>query len=432
MKIKYLFLLVILTSFFAGCKDSDSENLQFELSESAFNDVSYEGATLEVQITSGAAWVASSNVTWCTFVPTNGTGNQKCIIEVQGNLETTARTATVTIKSGKTEKSIEIHQNASEGELHYKLPVIFHVLYQNESDAMQYVSQSRLADILTVVNKLYNSNAKSVDMNLSFTLATSDPDGNLLATPGVEYVRWTGDYPIDCDEFMNDESGKYVPYIWEPNQYINVMIYNFKPESGSNMTTLGIAHIPFSTKGDNYLDGLAETSHSYLEKKNLKFAYGVSVNSLYINDQSSETEYSTADVTVTLAHELGHYLGLHHAFSEDENGTTDDCIDSDYCDDTPTYNKVKYDEDYFYIANNEPSKFTFEYLVLRTNCSGTTFTSRNIMDYAVSYSDRFTDNQRDRIRHVLTYSPLIPGPKKGQTKTRAAEGPLDLPIRVVK
>ena len=26
MKIKYLFLVLILTSFFAGCKDSDSEN----------------------------------------------------------------------------------------------------------------------------------------------------------------------------------------------------------------------------------------------------------------------------------------------------------------------------------------------------------------------------------------------------------------------
>ena len=111
----------------------------------------------------------------------------------------------------------------------------------------------------------------------------------------------------------------------------------------------------------------------------------------------------------------------------------DDCIDSDYCDDTPTYNKVKYDADYAYVAQYEPSKFTFDYLVRRTNCSGITFTSYNIMDYSVSYSDRFTDDQRDRIRHVLTYSPLIPGPKKGVTKTRSATAaPLDLPIRVIK
>ena len=432
MKIKHLFLLIILIAFFAGCKDSDSENLQFELSESTFNDVSDEGANLEVQVTSNGAWAASSSATWCTLVPGRGTSTQKCTIEVQGNLETTARTATITIKSGKAEKSIEIHQNASEGELHYKLPVIFHVLYKDESDPMQYVSQSRLADILTAVNKQYNSNPESADMNLSFTLATSDPDGNLLAIPGVEYVRWTEDYPIDCGKFMNDESGKYTPYIWEPNYYINIMIYNFKPEPGSNMTTLGIAHIPFSTEGDNYLEGLPEISYTYLEKKNLNFPYGVSINSLFINDQSSETEYTTTDVITTLAHELGHYLGLHHAFSEDENGTVDDCIDSDYCDDTPTYNKIKYDEEYMYIAENDPSRYTFNYLVKRTDCSGTTFISENIMDYAISYADNFTENQRERIRHVLTYSPLIPGPKKGQTKTRAAEGLLDLPIRAIK
>lgn len=60
-----------------------------------------------------------------------------------------------------------------------------------------------------------------------------------------------------------------------------------------------------------------------------------------------------------------------------------------------------------------------------------TFTSHNIMDYAFSYSDQFSNDQRNRIRHVLTYSPLIPGPKKGQTQTRtAAEGPLDLPILI--
>ena len=59
--------------------------------------------------------------------------------------------------------------------------------------------------------------------------------------------------------------------------------------------------------------------------------------------------------------------------------------------------------------------------------------SYNIMDYAISYSNQFTQNQRERIRHVLSYSPLIPGPKKGDIDTRALnEGPLDLPIRTIK
>nr|WP_129733411.1 zinc-dependent metalloproteinase lipoprotein [Parabacteroides goldsteinii] len=431
MKIKYLFLLVILTSFFAGCKDSDSENLQFELSESAFNDVSYEGATLEVQITSGAAWVASSNVTWCTFVPTNGTGNQKCAIEVQGNLETTARTATVTIKSGKTEKKIEIHQNANEGELHYKLPVIFHVLYQNESDVLQYVSKDRLADILNKVNGYYKDGVNSLDMNLSFTLATKTPAGETLASPGVEYIKWTGEYPIDCDEFMTDETGKYVSLLWDPNEYINVMVYFFKQDN-SGTEALGISHLPFTIKGHNWLIGVNETEYSYLSLEDLKFPYSVSINSQYINDESDDQYYLTTDIVVTLAHELGHYLGLRHVFTEDKVGTSSGgCMDSDYCDDTPTYNKTYYDE--WYFLQIESGDADFYTLVKREDCqTGKTFISTNIMDYAVSYSFQFTSDQRDRIRHVLTYSPLIPGPKIGQTKTRSVKGPLDLPIRVIK
>lgn len=73
-------------------------------------------------------------------------------------------------------------------------------------------------------------------------------------------------------------------------------------------------------------------------------------------------------------------------------------------------------------------------IVKRENCkTNQTFTSTNIMDYSVSYSDRFTNDQRSRIRHVLTYSPLIPGPKQGQTQTRSVvEGPIDLPIRTAR
>ena len=56
------------------------------------------------------------------------------------------------------------------------------------------------------------------------------------------------------------------------------------------------------------------------------------------------------------------------------------------------------------------------------------------MDYSYSYLNQFTSDQFSRVRHVLMYSPLIPGPKIGQsTSARAvSDGPLDLPIRIVK
>lgn len=51
---------------------------------------------------------------------------------------------------------------------------------------------------------------------------------------------------------------------------------------------------------------------------------------------------------MTLAHELGHYLGLHHVFAEEKNDkgytSIDDCQDTDYCEDTPSYNILEYNK----------------------------------------------------------------------------------------
>ena len=148
-------------------------------------------------------------------------------------------------------------------------------------------------------------------------------------------------------------------------------------------------------------------------------------------NEPSGTKYSEADIRVTLAHELGHYLGLRHVFSEEESGgLLDECKDTDYCKDTPSYNKIEYDN---WLNELPGTSYELEYLCQRSNCQDIKFISKNIMDYSYSYSNQFTQNQRERIRHVLSYSPLIPGPKKGDIDTRALnESPLDLPIRTIK
>ena len=51
------------------------------------------------------------------------------------------------------------------------------------------------------------------------------------------------------------------------------------------------------------------------------------------------------DISVTIAHEMGHYLGLHHCFTENENGDMgDSCADTDFCEDTPSYNRIEYQD----------------------------------------------------------------------------------------
>ena len=70
----------------------------------------------------------------------------------------------------------EIDPKTLENDYVYTLPVIFHVLYIDPNDATQYVSATRLKDILNNVNDLYAGNVygPSEAVNVKFTLATHD------------------------------------------------------------------------------------------------------------------------------------------------------------------------------------------------------------------------------------------------------------------
>lgn len=337
----------------------------------------------------------------------------------------------------------------------YELPVIFHVLYKDANNASQYIPYERLTQLLKYVNEIYQGNiyGKSEDTHLQFVLAKTDENGNTLKQPGVEYVKYTGDYPINPSEFM---SGNNVSYIWEPNNYINIMMYNFKQER-ADQVTLGLTSMPYCVAGHE-IEGLSKASAS-LTKKNLKFAYCSSINSLYANVDANGLYYesdrytnadhepsylASADVVVTLCHELGHYLGLFHTFTEKETETTnsdgtkssgsepvDGCDDTDYCTDTKSYNYVAYQkelETLYQKGNPKPSE-----KLKRTSCDGTTFNSEDIMDYAWTLGFQITKEQKERIRNVLYYSPLIPGPKKRSSRaTRATDEPVDLKITLIK
>lgn len=333
----------------------------------------------------------------------------------------------------------------------YRLPVIFHVLYKDSNDPKQYVSAARLREILNNVNDLYQGGVygQSQNINVKFVLASTDEQGRALSTPGVDYVAWPYSYPINPYDFMNDNTGTFVNYIWEPSEFINVMIFNFSDASSDESTTLGISHMPYSVSGYHQLDGLETTEYAALTKHNLKFPYCSSINSLYIDTESSRYtqedkgaggfEYSSADVNVTVAHELGHYLGLHHMFTERDGNTVDECFESDYCEDTPSYNRVEYLaflDNYIELHDLTGQPLRLVDLVKRTPCEGENFNSANIMDYMVGLGYKLSEDQKARIRHVLYYSPLMPGPRKPVTSRSrtlsdmAPDTPLDLPVRL--
>lgn len=440
MKLKIISYLLICMSLL-GCEKNSTPST--EVSQTAFSNLSYEETNIEIELRTGSEWTATSMATWCTVSQGKGTGDARLNIAVEANIGG-ERSGEVKIWTPDKLVTISIRQNAmpAEQEYHYKIPVVFHVLYNDQNDSKQYIPQARLAGILKKVNAyyrgetLYNGGSTGVNMNLEFVLAEKDEKGNTLSDPGVEYVK-LDNMPLDCEEFMSAK--KNVDLLWDPNRYINIMLYNFDTVDGGNSIILGISHLPLSVSGNNYLIGLPPTSYNYLTKENLSYPKCVSINSLYAYEETgNDGRYNSFDVNVTLAHELGHYLGLHHAFDENDDASlTDKCIDTDYCEDTPSYNRIAYIANLTAMlqeAQQTGKEVSMAEAATRENCkTGETFKSYNLMDYEICYSDRFTNDQRHRIRHVLTYSPLTPGPKKTKVDTRSViSGPLDLPMVIVK
>ncbi len=415
MKTRLIFLLPLLWVLI-GCSDSNSDSAALEISQSTFDDISPEGDIIKVSITCNSSWKTVSSQNWCIPNLQNGSNDGELVLTIHANNTSEERSATVTIIAKKTNKTIKITQSPSTsttGEYHYKLPVIFHVLYKDPADRNQYVDKGRLAQIINACNlryknKIYQNESHNIsqDMNLEFVMATEKPDGAALKEAGVERIKWEETFPMSCEQFMNgkdkSQAKRYAGMLWNPNVYINIFVYPF-----SENNILGIAHLPYCLSSYP-LDGLNKGDY-YLSHE-VEYPHCVSINSDYIYVNSDNEYYHTTDVYTTLTHELGHYLGLHHAFSEDGDNT-DLCEDTDYCTDTPTYNITKYTEWLNGIGHSD-NKYSLKELCTRTNCEGKTFISHNFMDYAFCYSDQFTLQQRKRIRHVLSHSPLIPGVKK--------------------
>lgn len=60
MKTEYLFVILLVLIGFSSCEDSTSD-ATLELSQSTFENISSDGATLTVNITSSDSWTAASS-----------------------------------------------------------------------------------------------------------------------------------------------------------------------------------------------------------------------------------------------------------------------------------------------------------------------------------------------------------------------------------
>ena len=432
MKRNIYFLMLLCAFLFVGCSDDDTEPViepTVKLEQNEINDISYLGQTCEVAMSTGADWTAQSLVDWCTVLTAKGNGNHKLVFTVQANMGE-ARDGEIVVYAQEEKFSIKIRQQpcGETGEFHYCMPVIFHVIYNDASDPKQNPSAQVIYDMLHKANDLYSNTANRTVK---------------LEEPGIERIYWPQER-LDPTTFMDDKTGKYTHFLWEPKDFVNIFLYPF-----SVSEYLGVSTFPYNPAEDpeHQLEGL-EQAPVGISLKNLKFVYGVSINSTYLNDVEDvfvpyikdpamkELFNRQSKIYVTLAHELGHYLGLRHTFSEILG---DWLADTDLCSDTGSYIRFGlngYEQTlsklYDRIKDDPTVAETFDWESLFWRDGDATFghyQARNIMDYSYCYLDEFTPQQRDRVRFVLQYSPLIPGPKNySRVASRSVDGMVDLKV----
>ena len=390
----YFCFLLIVTLF--ACGRSGESGSDKDITRQTLR-VDSGSQRLSVGVAIPGSWTVTGATEWCVPDKTSGTGSATLLITVEPNPDTKSRTATLTVAGETKGMEITVIQGAADDGTGYKLPVIFHVLYNDPNAVKQNIPTAVIHQMIADCNTIYLN--CGVDMNLEFVAATKDPDGNTLEEPGIERIEWPVSVVMDDGAFM--ENKEYARYMWDQNKYINIVLFPFENELG-----VGIAYMPYSVTG---LPGLSNGSY-YLN--NLPdYPHCIAINSnTTMGDMHPAGLYTYG--TLGLAHELGHYMGLFHAFS------VGGCDQTDYCDDTPNYNRTAYEE----WLNRQSGQMTFQALSMRNNCAGGTFSSTNIMDYDYSYQTRFTVNQQERIREVLRNSPMIPRASGTQSLKRPQTG----------
>ncbi len=219
------------------------------------------------------------------------------------------------------------------------IPVVFHVVY-NEDSLHQNLDEAILLQQLEILNRDYNRDNKdtiftravfdtiATDTKIIFELASTDPDGN--PTNGITRTATTatgfdifplGGGTVPLDAIKSTEDGGIDS--WDTEKYLNIWIGRLTVFGGEGL--YGIATFPLDMAEEEGGNPNAEPS-----------LQGATVHypTVGYNVQGEDTLFRGR----TLAHEVGHYLGLRHIWADEQDpfsGEPGDCTEDDFVYDTP-------------------------------------------------------------------------------------------------
>lgn len=250
-----------------------------------------------------------------------------------------------------------------------EVPVVFHIIHDGEAPGSGYnIAASTIQHELDKLNQTFrkasgtlgdNPNPTGIDARIQFVLAPTDPFGAPLAEPGINRFQRPGsNYSIKFwqEDWMWD-------VFWDPDFYINIWVGDTKDQYSWGSLPQTYCQYP--------LEGTGCTDYPEATYKQ-----GIAFNKEHISNNGT-----------TLTHEMGHVLGLGHVF----NQATACQEDPDYCDDTPYYNRLAYE-------NNINT-----YQQQRISCQGIEYLSDNYMDYYHGTRNTFTYEQRERMQHIIRH-----------------------------
>lgn len=263
----------------------------------------------------------------------------------------------------------------------YSLPVIFHLVgrpnsYQFKSEEIPGILEKTNAHFRNE-QRPFRKSHNAVESGIQFTLALTDTLGNLLEEPGIHRIETD----VIVFPFNSDLTNKFVfEHLWDPEKYVNVFIMDLTKAGG-------FANYPREYPAD--------------QVPPLNFNYMAAVDP------------TSSNKSLTLTHELGHFLGLRHIFNLDENYP---CEDGDGFPDTESYLRNK-------------DLFTYHLPIF---CNGIPFFSTNQMDY-VGVRNSFTLDQVLKMREVVAKNIYLPAiDSKGRVEPGPfVKGTLDLTVKAI-
>jgi hypothetical protein len=267
----------------------------------------------------------------------------------------------------------------------YTIPVVFHVVYQNQTENISDAQLQSQIDVLNEDFRKLNANFSSTptafqgvasDMEFEFCLATVDPNGS--ATTGITRTQTTvNSFNTNDNVKFNSSGGKNA---WPADDYLNIWVADL----GNSL--LGYAQFP----GD-----AASTD-------------GVVLHYTTVGRPPANPFNNSFNLGRTATHEVGHWMNLFHIWGNENSGCGNQSGSSgtDEVADTPVQDDANYGCPNFpqISCNNGPNGDMF----------------MNYMDYMDDdCATMFTNGQKTRARAVFApggaRNSLLSSPACGST-----------------